>query len=188
VVEPCRGKLLVATPELPDPNFARTVVLVLEHSDEGALGVVLNRPTDSSLVESLPRWADRAAPPAVVFVGGPVQPDAAIGLARRAAADTDEPDGGGFATLFDRLGTVDLELGPEEITPAVEAVRVFVGYSGWGPGQLDGELAAEGWYVCDADADDLWTAHPNDLWRAVLRRQPGPLRLVAGFPDDPSQN
>jgi putative transcriptional regulator len=188
VVEPCRGKLLVATPELPDPNFARTVVLVLEHSDEGALGVVLNRPTDTSLVESLPRWADRAAPPAVVFVGGPVQPDAAIGLARRAAADTDEPDGGGFATLFDRLGTVDLELGPEEITPAVDAVRVFAGYSGWGPGQLDGELAAEGWYVCDADADDLWTAHPNDLWRAVLRRQPGPLRLVAGFPDDPSQN
>jgi putative transcriptional regulator len=188
VAEPCGGKLLVATPELLDPNFARAVVFVLEHTDEGALGVVLNRPTETSLAESLPRWSDRAAPPGVVFVGGPVQPDAAIGLARRMAADADEPEGSGFAPLFDRLGTVDLEREPEEITPAVDAVRVFAGYSGWGPGQLDGELAADGWYLCEADVDDLWTAHPNDLWRAVLRRQPGPLRLVAGFPDDPSQN
>jgi putative transcriptional regulator len=187
VDEPCRGKLLVATPELADPNFARTVVLVLEHTEEGALGVVLNRPTDTPLHESLPRWGDHAAAPGVVFVGGPVQPEAAIGLART-APDVPEIESIGFAPLFGGLGTVDLERAPDDIEPSVEAVRVFAGYAGWGPGQLDGELAAKGWYVCDAAPGDLWTAHPNDLWRAVLRRQPGPLRLVAGFPDDPSMN
>ncbi len=187
VDESCRGRLLVATPELLDPNFARTVVLMLEHSEDGALGVVLNRPTDTSLAASLPRWHERAAPPGVVFVGGPVQPEAAIGLARRDAAATDA-DTLGFAPLFDDLGTVDLEQSPDDLVPTVEAVRVFAGYSGWGPGQLDDELAASGWYVCDAFPGDPWTAQPDGLWRAVLRRQPGPLRLVAGFPDDPSLN
>jgi putative transcriptional regulator len=187
VAEPCRGKLLVATPELDDPNFSRTVVLVLEHTEEGALGVVLNRPTDSPLTETLPRWCDLAAPPGVVFVGGPVQPEAAIGLARR-SADVAAAESIAFAPLFGDLGTVDLERMPEDVAPAIDLVRVFAGYAGWGPGQLDGELAASGWYVCDAAPDDLWTAQPGDLWRAVLRRQPGPLRLVAGFPDDPSLN
>lgn len=187
VAESCREKLLVATPELTDPNFARTVVLVLEHSEEGALGVVLNRPTDSSIAASLPRWSELAAPPAVVFVGGPVQPDAAIGLARHVAA-APEPESIGYAPLFGDLGTVDLERAPDDVAPTVAAVRVFAGYSGWGPGQLDDELAASGWYVCDAVPDDVWTTRPDELWRAVLRRQRGPLRLVAGFPDDPSMN
>jgi putative transcriptional regulator len=187
VDESVREKLLVATPELLDPNFARTVVLVLEHTGEGALGVVLNRPTETPVDDSLVRWADRAAAPGVVFVGGPVQPDAAIGLARRAPG-APELESIGFAPLFAGLGTVDLERAPDEIDDAIEAVRVYAGYSGWGPGQLDGELAAEGWYVCDAVPGDVWTARPGELWRDVLRRQPGPLRLVAGFPDDPSLN
>lgn len=184
VDESLRGRLLVATPELQDPNFARTVVLVLEHGDEGALGLVLNRPTDTTIRDALPAWADLAAAPAVVFVGGPVQPQAAIGIARR--ADGGESDG--YAPLFGDLGTVDLERDPAQIVPGVAAVRVYVGYSGWGPGQLDGELAADGWYVVNVAPDDAWTSRPDDLWRGVLRRQPGPLRLVAGFPDDPSMN
>jgi putative transcriptional regulator len=179
-----RGRLLVATPELQDPNFRRTVVLVLEHTSDGALGLVLNRPTDTTLVGTLPRWADLGAAPAVVFVGGPVQPDAAIGLARRAGDG--EPEG--FAPLFARIGTVDLDRDPQDVVPPIDSVRVYVGYAGWGPGQLDDELAAEGWYVVDLLPDDLWTSRPGDLWRAVLRRQAGPLRLVAGFPDDPSLN
>jgi putative transcriptional regulator len=179
-----RGQLLVATPELQDPNFIRTVVLVLEHSPEGALGLVLNRPTDTLLSGSLPAWADLGAAPAVVYVGGPVQPEAAIGLGRR-AGDTD-PEG--FAPLFGDLGTVDLERDPREVAPRVDAVRVYVGYSGWGPGQLDGELAADGWYVVDALPEDPWSSRPDSLWRGVLRRQSGPLRLVAGFPADPSMN
>jgi putative transcriptional regulator len=184
VDDSARGRLLVATPELVDPNFARTVVLVLEHNREGALGVILNRPTDRLLPVALPAWGDLGAPPAVVFVGGPVQPDAAIGLARRA----DQGDADGFAPLFGGLGTVDLERDPVDVLPVIDLVRVYVGYSGWGPGQLDGELAAKGWFVVDLAPDDPWTSRPDDLWRAVLRRQPGSLRLVAGFPDDPSLN
>lgn len=183
-MESLRGRLLVATPDLQDPNFARTVVLVLEHSPEGALGIALNRPTDAALVAALPAWADLGAAPAVVFVGGPVQPDAAIGLARRVGDAV--PDG--LAPLFDGLGTIDLERDPVDLAPYVDAVRVFVGYAGWGPTQLDDEVAADGWFVVDAMPDDAWSSRPGALWRTVLRRQRGPLRLVAGFPDDPSLN
>ena len=178
------GKLLVATPELHDPNFLRTVVLVLEHSADGALGLVLNRPTDTPLQVAIPGWAELGAAPAVVFNGGPVQPEAAIGLARGASG----AEGDGFAPLFADLSTVDLGRDPGVLGISVDAVRVFAGYSGWGPGQLDGELDADGWYVVDARSDDTWTSRPGELWRAVLRRQPGPLRMVAGFPDDPSLN
>jgi putative transcriptional regulator len=184
VDESLRGRLLVATPELEDPNFRRTVVVVLEHGPDGALGLVLNRPTDTTLAGALPQWADVGAAPAVVFVGGPVQPEAAIGLARGNAGG--EPDG--FAPLFDELGTVDLDRQPGDVVPHVDAVRVYVGYAGWGPGQLDGELEADGWYVVDLERGDLWSSRPGELWRSVLRRQRGPLRLVASFPEDPSQN
>jgi putative transcriptional regulator len=182
--ESARGRLLVATPELEDPNFFRTVVLVLEHNREGALGVVLNRPTPGTLAEPLPMWSELAPDPAVVFVGGPVQPESAIGLARR--ADTGEADG--FAPLFGDLGTVDLDRAPTDVRPPVDRVRVFAGYAGWGPEQLDGELDAAGWFVVDVHPDDPWSRDPPSLWRSVLRRQRGRLRLFAEFPADPSAN
>lgn len=174
-----KGKLLVASPEMEDPNFFRTVVLVLDHNDDGAVGVVLNRPSANALAEPLPEWAELAAEPAVVFVGGPVQPEAAIGLGRR-RGEVSDPDG--FATLFGELGTVDLERSPNAVAPAVDRVRVFAGYSGWGPGQLEDELAADGWFVVDADAGDLWSSDPEAMWRSVLRRQRGQLRVFADFP------
>ena len=183
--EPLRGRLLVATPDLEDPNFFRTVVLVLEHSDEGALGVVLNRPTTgAALTGALPSWAPLADEPAVLFVGGPVQPESAIGLARR--REPEEPDG--FAPLFDDLGTVDLQREPEAVRPRLDRLRVFAGYAGWGPGQLESELDANGWFVVRADAGDPWTDAPEDLWRGVLRRQPGKARLFADFPLDAGLN
>jgi putative transcriptional regulator len=185
VREPLRGRLLVATPDLEDPNFFRTVVLVLEHGDEGALGVVLNRPAvGTTLTGALPAWAPLAGEPAVLFVGGPVQPDAAIGLARRGEAG--EPDG--FAPLFDDLGTVDLERDPDAVRPRVDRLRVFAGYAGWGPGQLESELDAHGWFVVRADPSDPWTGTPEELWRGVLRRQPGKARLFADFPLDARLN
>jgi putative transcriptional regulator len=185
LVESLRGKLLVATPDLDDPNFFRAVVLVLEHNAEGALGVVLNRPTATTLLEPLPSWAPIAADPAVVFVGGPVQPEAAIGLGRRTdvGAETE-----GFAALFGDMGTVDLERAPDDVSPPIDRVRVFAGYSGWGAGQLESEVAAEGWFVVDTDPVDPWTRSPEDLWRVVLRRQRGALRVFADFPPDPSLN
>ena len=180
-----KGKLLVATPEMDDPNFFRTVVLVLDHNDDGALGVVLNRPSANALADPLPEWAELAAEPAVVFVGGPVQPEAAIGLGRR-SGEVGAPDG--FAALFGELGTVDLERPPAAVAPAVDRVRVFAGYSGWGPGQLEDELAADGWFVVDADVGDLWSSAPEAMWRSVLRRQRGQLRVFADFPLDPESN
>jgi putative transcriptional regulator len=178
-------QLLVAAPVLVDPNFNRSVVFMVEHNAEGALGIVLNRPSDATLDDAVPDWAPLAAPPAVAFVGGPVQLDeAVIALARVARVEASDA----WQPLLGRIGTLDLGRAPEHSHPAVEAVRVFAGYAGWGPGQLEGELRDEAWFVVDARDDDLLTPSPVSLWRRVLRRQPGPLAAVANFPDDPAAN
>ncbi len=181
--ERLKGRLLVATPNLGDPNFERTVVLILEHGEEGALGVVLNRPSDLDLAEPLPEWARAAAHPPVIFIGGPVAPSAAVCLARviRGAAEGWEP-------VLGQLGTLDLDSDPDETIAALDEIRVFAGYAGWGPGQLEGEIEAGGWFVVDADAADPLSPAPEDLWSAVLRRQRGPLAFFSAYPPDPSLN
>jgi putative transcriptional regulator len=176
-----RGKLLVASPELLDPNFSRSVILVLDHTEAGAFGLVLNRPLPVPLGEVLPAWVPGAAEPRVCFVGGPVAPDAAIGLGRVSEGAVE-----GFAPLIGDLGTVDLELDPDRV--AVDRVRVFLGHSGWGPWQLDQEVAGGSWFVVDSSADDPWSAEPEGLWRVVLRRQPGRLRVFADMPVDVGTN
>lgn len=178
--ESVRGRLLVATPDLRDPNFSRTVVLMLEHNDEGALGVVLNRPIELSVTEVLPDWADLSSAPGCLFVGGPVAPSAIIGLGR----------GGGpvFQDLFDGLGTLDLDLDPATYAPTITGLRVFVGYAGWGPGQLEQELTAGGWLVVDPVTDDPFCGDPSQLWQKVLRRQGGRVAMFASAPEDPSTN
>jgi putative transcriptional regulator len=175
-----RGRLLVATPDLRDPNFSRSVVLVLEHAAEGALGVILNRPTDVRVAEALPDWAEVCAEPACLYLGGPVQPDAVIALGR--PRDGAVPVG--YRELGPGFGTVDLDAAVDPFA----GVRVFVGYAGWGPGQLDGELAAGGWIVVDREQPDALTSDPSNLWRAVLRRQPGRISMFALAPEDPSVN
>jgi putative transcriptional regulator len=184
VTESLRGKLLVAAPSLADPNFYRTVVLMLEHTGDGAAGVVLNRPSETAVGDPLPRWADIAATPDAVFVGGPVQPDGVICLAR--AVPGQLPDG--FRELADGIGSLDLELDAALVAPMIETLRVFAGYSGWGGGQLEGELAEEAWLVLDALPGDVFTPDPRHLWREVFRRQSGNLRLLANFPPHPSLN
>jgi putative transcriptional regulator len=184
VAEHLRGKLLVATPGLEDPNFFRTVVLLLEHNTDGAVGVVLNRPSAVVMADALPTWAPHAADPAVVFVGGPVQPDSAIALGRAVGDGATQ----GFAALFGDVGTVDLERSPAEVEPPIERLRVFAGYAGWGPGQLESELAASGWFVLEPEPGDPWSAEPAELWRTVLRRQRGAARVFADFPLDPATN
>jgi putative transcriptional regulator len=184
VSESARGRLLVAIPTLSDPNFFRSVVLVLEHGDDGALGVVLNRPSETGVGETLPGWNQLASEPGVVFVGGPVSPDAAIGVAR--AGTPEQTDG--WAPLFGTLGTVDLGRDPHELAVDVQNLRVFAGYAGWFEGQLDGELDAGGWFVVDAAPDDVFTADPGRLWASVLRRQGGRVAMFATAPPHPSQN
>lgn len=177
-----RGRLLVASPVLVDENFFRTVVLVVEHNDEGAAGVVLNRPTDTELGGPLEAWRPLAADPALVFVGGPVSPDAAVCLAR-SAPDLRPP---GWQPVVDGLGVLNLA---EELDLAgIDRLRVFAGYAGWGPGQLEAELEEGSWYVLQADPEDALTSAPGGLWRFVLKRQGGKLALVSNFPPDPSMN
>jgi len=177
-----KARLLVATPELLDPNFHRSVVLVLEHNDDGALGVVLNRPRLVSGGDAVPQWADRLAFPSRLHSGGPVSEGSVIGLALGPAGGID-----GLSPLLGQLGVVDLHRSPEEL-PDVEPVRLFAGYSGWSAGQLEAELLAGGWIVVDALPEDALTPSPEELWQAVLGRQPGLLGHLAGYPDDPRLN
>lgn len=190
------GSLLVAAPSLVDPNFARTVVLVLAHHGEGALGVVLNRPSELEVSEPLPQWADLAAPPPVVFVGGPVAPAGAICLAQLDLSkgppggmprETWRPLGRGLGPSAS-LGTLDLGADPNELASPVERLRVFSGHAGWGMTQLEGEVAVGGWIVTEFRSDDAFSTRPEDLWHQVLRRQGGPLAMLASYPEDPSLN
>lgn len=183
-MEPARGRLLLATPVLDDPNFDRTVILLLEHGIEGTLGVVLNRRGPVPVDAVVAPWIACATAPADIFLGGPVAPGGAIGLVR-----SPEPDEGrGFSPLFDGIGTVDLALDPADVGVEVDALRVFAGHAGWSPGQLDGELGAGAWFVVEAQPDDPWTDDPDTLWHRVLLRQPGRLRIFAHCPPDPSVN
>jgi len=178
------GRLLVASPVMRDPNFDRTVVLLLDHGDEGALGLVLNRPSDTAVDDPLPQWGGRAADPPVVFVGGPVAKASAICLARSSDGDGSE----GWQPLFGQLGTLDLALDPGDVGVPIDRLRVFAGYAGWGAGQLEGEIAAGAWFVVGAEAEDALSSDPAGLWRRILRRQRGVLASVANFPADLAVN
>lgn len=177
------GRILVATPMLGDPNFDRTVVLMLEHSDEGALGVVLNRPSALPVSDILATWADVVAEPSLVFHGGPVSTDSALGLVRTSGDDVL-----GVRTLPNGVALVDLDTPAELVGDAVQSMRVFAGYAGWGQGQLEAEIDDGAWFVVDSLPQDPFTDDPDQLWRQVLRRQPHPLSLVASFPRDPALN
>jgi putative transcriptional regulator len=180
-----RSRLLIAGPTLEDPNFRRTIVFMIEHSEDGALGVVLNRPSPIDLADALPEWEPLAADPPTVFVGGPVEQGSVIGLGRRASDEAPT----GFTAVLDDVGVLDLNADPMSLLGEVESVRLFTGYAGWGPGQLEGELSIGGWFVVDALPGDPFTARPDDLWREVLRRQPiEDVAKYALFPDDPSMN
>ncbi len=183
---PAKGCLVVASPTLEDPNFHRSVVLLLAADEDGALGVVLNRPSDTLIDEIVPTWADLAASPPVLFVGGPVQPNAAICVGKCPAAP--DADSDGYSPLTEDLGTVDLHREPEEIGVGLEGLRVFTGYSGWGPGQLEAEVEAGAWFVLERRSEDVLSAQPEALWERVLRRQGGWLAVLARHPVDASLN
>jgi putative transcriptional regulator len=184
---PVGGKLLVANPLLPDPNFDRTVVLLLACGEEGAIGLVLNRPSETSVGAPLPAWAPLATSPAVVFVGGPVGHQEVICLARPA-----HPGFGGgvdgWRGVTTAVGTLDLSLDPESVGAAYQGLRIFAGYAGWGPGQLQSEMETGAWWVVEADPDDPFSDDPEALWKEVLRRQGNALSLVSYFPNDVAAN
>lgn len=176
-----KGQLLIAGPSLLDPNFRRTVVLVGEHTDEGALGVVLNRASEATVEDAVPELAALIDDEALVHVGGPVQPSAIV-----VVADFADPEQAG-ALILDSVGFLPAEVDPDAIGE-LHRVRVFAGYAGWGPGQLDEELDEGSWIVAPALAEDVFTGDPEELWSDVLRRKGGPFQVLALMPPDPSAN
>ena len=176
-----KGQLLIAGPSLLDPNFRRAVVLVGEHTDEGALGVVLNRASEATVEDAVPELAALIDDEALVHVGGPVQPSAIV-----VVADFADPEQAG-ALILDSVGFLPAEVDPDAIGELRRA-RVFAGYAGWGPGQLDEELDEGSWIVAPALAEDVFTGDPEELWSDVLRRKGGPFQVLALMPPDPSAN
>jgi putative transcriptional regulator len=181
-LDPQAGRLLVATPLLGDPHFNRTVVYVLEHDGGGTVGVVLNRPSHTPVGQVLPDWHDAVSEPAVVFSGGPVQPDGALCLG---VVTSGVP---GMREVVDGVATVDLDGDVAVIAPAASRLRVFAGHSGWSPGQLDLEIEEGAWWVVAGSPDDLFSDEPRSMWSRVLRRQRPPLSLVSTYPPDPALN
>jgi putative transcriptional regulator len=181
VEDSLRGKLLVASPALIDPNFARTVVLITEHNSEGAMGIILNRPSSTAVEAAVPELAEIAGGEPV-FVGGPVQPEALVLLAEFA-----DLSAAAWIVVADvGLASADREL--DELADAVRRGRVYAGYSGWGPGQLETEMDEDSWIVEPPIPSELFPEDPEHLWNNVLARKGGRYALIARMPDDPSMN
>lgn len=178
-----RGQLLIAGPTLVDPNFQRAVVLVVEHSEEGALGLVLNRPSETTVGEAVSELDELLDVDEPLFIGGPVQQSALIVLA-------EFEDAREAALLaFDDVGV--LGTSDDREPPAIVGTRrgrAFAGHAGWGPGQLDAELERDDWILEPATREDAFTESPQDLWQSVLTRKGGSYALVARMPTDPSVN
>jgi putative transcriptional regulator len=182
-VSSLKGRLLVASPALIDPNFRRSVVLIAEHTEDGgAMGVVLSRPSETPVADAAPVLEALVEPGAVVHVGGPVEPGAVIVM-----AEFDDPDEAA-AVVFDGVGFMPGDSEPEDVAAATRRARIFAGYAGWSPGQLEAELEEESWLVLEPEASDVFADNAENLWSAVLARQGGALSVLARMPPDPSMN
>ncbi|HEU0086939.1 MAG TPA: YqgE/AlgH family protein [Pseudonocardiaceae bacterium] len=181
------GCALVAAPGLRDPNFRRTVVLIIEHHSSGTLGVVLNRPSDVPVSEVLPSWGPHTTVPQALYVGGPMEQRAALCLAALPAG-VDATRTEGVISVRGALALVNLGTDPAVMAPRLRGLRVFAGYAGWDHGQLDGEIDRGDWMVVPALADDVLAPPGVDLWGRTLRRQGLPLALLATYPADPVEN
>lgn len=222
----------MASPSLLDPNFIRTVICLLGHDEAGSIGVVINRPSGTRVDDIVPEWDALAARPRQIFMGGPVQTDGALCVARiteaaaralagpgpvlgrdserseradhpagsrrgvpteelgspSAGAEPEAEDTSGFRPVIGALGTVNLDRSPDEVSVELVEARVFAGYAGWGPGQLETEVISGDWFVLDLNESDVFDPEPEDLWARVLRRQGAWLAVLARCPLDPSVN
>lgn len=188
-MESLTGRLLVGVPHEssevdPDNIFERAVVLLLHHDDQGAQGLVLNRPLDADVDQVLPGWQEHVSAPQRLFQGGPVGLDSAIGLASLPGVQ----DTLGLKRLFGHTCVVDLDAPPVLVRPHLAGLRIFAGYSGWTGGQVENEIEAGMWWVAEAEPADSYTADPSMLWRRVVRRQPPPVVHALTFPADLSLN
>src|SRR6187549_1786438 len=179
-MESLAGKLLVSSPALVDPNFRRTVVLMTHHDEEGAMGLVLSRPSEIAIADAAPMLAALRGAEGVVHVGGPVQPEAVVVL-----AELEEPDER-VEPVVGLIGYLPGDAEPDELP--IARMRVFAGYSGWGPGQLEAEMEVSSWIGVRAEPEDVFASDPDELWRSVLHRKGGKYTLIASMPFDPGLN
>ena len=178
------GQLLVATPLIGDGNFDRSVVFVIEHNAEGSLGVILNRPTEQAVEVPGASWTSLLGTPDVVFAGGPVSPETVLTLAHLKP----ESSAAGWTHVWDRIVTLEPDADLEHAVSEINGIRVFAGYAGWSPGQLNAEIESGAWFVVDGDPHDVLSNQPEGLWSFVLRRQPGTIAWFENYPEDPSVN
>src|SRR5437763_9934013 len=176
------GQLLIASPALHDTNFRRSVVLIAEHGERGAMAVVLNRPSETLASEAVPALHELVEPEAHVYLGGPVEPQAIVVL-----AEFDDPDDAA-ALVFADIGFVKAGADPALLAGTTRRARLYAGYAGWGPGQLESELEEESWILEPPLPEDVFALEPEGLWSDVLRRKGGRFALVATMPPDPSLN
>jgi putative transcriptional regulator len=181
-MDSARGKLLIAGPSLLDPNFWRAVVLVIEHNDEGALGLVLNRPSETTVGETVPQLQPLVDADEQLYIGGPVQPSAVIVL-----GEFEDPSDAALLA-FDDVGVLATGPSPDESVTGLRSGRAFVGHAGWGPNQLDDEIERGDWILEPARLDDAFTGDGQTLWSSVLTRKGGNYALIARMPPDPSVN
>jgi putative transcriptional regulator len=177
-----RGQLIIASPALFDPNFRRTVVLITEHGEEGAMGLVLNRPSETRVSDGAPPLEGLVDADARVHLGGPVEPSAVTVL-----AEFEDPDESAALVLGD-IGFVRADAELDDLESATRRARVFAGYCGWAAGQLEAELEGDSWIVEPPKAEDVFAEDPEELWSTVLRRKGGQFAIVAMMPYDPSVN
>lgn len=177
-----KGQLLIASATLLDPNFKQTVVLVAEHGDDGAMGLVLNRPSPAAVWDAVPHLESLVGDTEPVFVGGPVEPAAVVVLAE--FDDAAEA----ASVVFADVGFVAGDADPELLVGATRRTRVFAGYAGWAAGQLEAELEESAWIVEPATVDDVFSAASDRLWSSVLRRKGGAYAVLALMPPDPTVN
>lgn len=177
------GKLLVATPQVVGAEFAESVILLLHHDPNGAHGIILNKTLDAPVSAVLADWQDHVSEPGVLFSGGPVGTDTAVGLVHMPGImSTDEELG--LHMILGAVGLVDLDMPPEVIAAQLAGMRVFIGYAGWGPEQLEGELARADWVIADFEPADAFTADPEGLWQQVLRRQHSAVSFLVTYPEE----
>ena len=170
---------------LADGVFNQSVVLILDSDQDGALGVILNEISQTPLDAVLPEWVVTVSEPRLLFHGGPVSPNGAICLASVVADDEEPP---GWRPLFSSVGLLHLDTPIEIVSGAYRDLRIFAGYAGWATGQLQAEIAEGMWYLAPADYSDVFSDHPLELWRTVLRRQKGELAFFSTWVENPELN
>lgn len=182
--EPRAGQLLISRDPGDGSYFDRSVVLLLDHDDEGSIGVCLHQPITRRLPETLEQLRPLLTPPADPFEGGPVNEDAVVGLAQLRSPGSRPL---GWSPLFDDIGTVELGNRAEDIDGHFSHLRLFVGLSGWGPGQLVSELLRGSWFRTRATPEEIF-ATPDRLWQRVLRRCGGEWGLWSTWTPEPGLN